>query len=223
MWLWIFVGSCFRACSDGELRLLPQSPSPHENVPGTMCDSSTSGCAGDGLRLARLELWYSVPCCLLPPPPGLLCLGGLASGPLLLGLSFNSPLPISARSIPNLTNLHTWTCSQPPAAHSTAHPGVSLGSAACLGALLPCDCHQGPSGSLTHQGTQGAAPSTETRCCLPQAEPGSPLLLPHGPPPSKTSAHPGVHHYCCHVLHRPCSRSTCLNLLPAGGAHRHRV
>lgn len=182
-----------------------------------------SGCAGDGLRLARLELWYSVPCCLLPPLPGLLCLGGLASGPLLLGLSFNSPLPISARSVPNLTNLHTWTCSQPPAAHSTAHPGVSLGSAACLGALLPCDCQQGPSGSLTHQGTQGAASSTETCCCLPQAEPGSPLLLPHGPPPSKTSAHPGVHHYCCHVLHRPCSRSACLNLLPAGGAHRHRV
>lgn len=98
------------------------------------------GYAGDGLHSARLELCCSVPCCLSPPLPGLLCLCGLASGPLLLSLSFNSPLSICAWSIPNLmpadTSSQTWPCFQPPPARSLACTGCLLGSGACLSALL---------------------------------------------------------------------------------------
>lgn len=142
---------------------------------------------------------------------GLSCaaLCGLASGPLLLSLSFNSPSSICTWSIPNLTKLTNPALFSAPSCLlsgsycvSPGVRGLSQWSAHLPGQLVPPKSQQGLPRSLMPQGMQRGASSTGTCCLLPKAKPGSPFLLPHGPSPLKTSVHPNVRHCCGRVFHR---------------------
>lgn len=166
------------------------------------------GCARDGLHSARLKLCCSVPCCLLPPLLGPLYLCDLTSGPLFLSLSFNSPLRHLCMEHPKsdqLTNLALFpvpSCLVPSSYWmSPGVSGLSQCSAHTPGQLVAHKCQQRLPGSLIHWEMQRGASSTGTRCLLPEAKPGSPLLPPHRPLPLMTSAHPNVHPCCGHVLH----------------------
>lgn len=138
-------------------------------------------------------------CCLSSPLAWLLHLCGLASGPLLFSLSFNSSLPIPTWSIPNPTSSKKWPCFQTPPAHSLPCTWCLLGSGALL---TPWSLTSASRDCLTcTKECREKHPALGPAACSQKQSLG---LLPRGPPLLMTrAAHLNVHHYCGHVLH-PC-------------------
>lgn len=165
-------------------------------------------------------------CCLSSPLAWLLHRCGLASGPLLLSLSFNSPSPHEASQIqpaPKMSLFPDPSCTFP--ALYLVSPGVR----GCSALLTPCEHQQGLPDLLMHQGMQRGASSTGTSCLLSKAKPGSPATW------SPTADGKCCSPECLSLLWScasPICRIlglwlTCLHLLPAGdaadGQYRHGV